>query len=589
MIKISRLMVALVALGIGSAVDAVDDARLGAADADPSNWLTFGRSYTNQRFCALDQIRRDNVAELAPRWVFHSGEKGPFQVQPLVVDGTMMITLPGNDVVALDAATGAPRWRYEHRPRFDLIKGGNANRGAALGYGKVFEATNDGRLIALDAATGEIVWDRIIAQPAPGDLEGLDDAAQATLRRNIDQLPAKMPPLVYRGKVIVGVTAAGYGIYYNLGVKTRSGPAPPLTDFLGYRGFVAAYDAATGAELWRWYTTRSGGWEGDFAATTPDGESLGRDPAREREAAAAHSEVWRMGGGSTWSTPALDPELGLLYLGTGNASPNDVPAARPGDNLYTSSLVALDVDTGALRWYYQPVPQDVWGYDIASTAILFDAVVDGVTIPAVGIAGKTGWFYVNDRRSGKRLFRSEALVPQKNLFVRPTENGILISPGSFGGVSWSPGSYDPATGLVYLAAIHRPTRLSVHYAAEAAGPVAYTATDIAVDEPSWGTLSAVDTRDGGRLRWQTRTSQPLIGGVLASAGGLVFTGEGDGTFAAFDSATGARLWGHSGTSGVNAPPVCYAVGDTEFVAVAAGGNGFFGYAGGDSVTAYALP
>jgi len=567
----------------------VDDTRLAHAAAEPENWLSFGHNYTNQRYSGLNQINRTNVSRLKPRWTFRSGAKGPFQVQPLVADGVMYVTLPGNDVVALDAATGSERWRYEHVNRHTDIQGSPANRGAALGYGKVFEATNDGRLIALDAATGALAWERIIAVPAPGELDGLTPEAQAALRNNIDKLPAKMPPLVYRGKVIVGVTSAGYGIYYNLGVKTRLGPAPPREHFLGQRGYVAAFDAATGEELWRWHTTRADNWEGPFSATTPMGEPLGRDIARERVAAETIGDNWRVGGSSTWSTPSLDPALGLLFVGTGNASPNDVPSLRPGDNLYASSLVALDVDSGEVRWHYQQVPQDVWGYDVASASILFDVKVDGATVPAVGVAGKTGWFYVHDRRNGALLFRSEPLVPQRNLFVRPTIDGVLISPGSFGGVSWSPGSFDPTSGLAYFAAIHRPTRLTRRYAQEADGRVAYTATDIASKEPSWGTLSAVDTRDGGRLRWKVKTPQPLIGGVLATAGGLVFVGEGGGTFAAFDAASGERLWGHELTAGVNAPPVSYQVGDTQFVAVAAGGSRFFGFPPGDILTAYALP
>lgn len=579
---------ALLSVGVVTAAP-VDDARLAAAAADPQNWLSFGQNYTNQRFSGLSQIKRENIARLAPRWTFRSGAKGPFQAQPLVADGIMYITLPGNHVVALDAATGVERWRYTHVNRHHEIQGSPANRGAALGYGKVFEATNDGRLIALDAASGAIVWERIIAAPAPGELDDLEPQAQATLQGNIDKLPAKMPPLVYRGKVIVGVTSAGYGIYYNLGVKTRTGAAPPLEHFLGQRGYVAAFDAATGAELWRWHTTRADNWEGPFSATTPNGEPLGRDIARERIDAETVGENWRIGGSSTWSTPSLDPALGLLFVGTGNASPNDVPSLRPGDNLYASSLVALDVDTGEVRWYYQQVPQDVWGYDVASASILFDANVDGATVPAVGVAGKTGWFYVHDRRTGALLFRSEPLVPQRNLFVRPTIDGVLIAPGSFGGVSWSPGSFDPASGLAYFGAIHRPTLLTRRYAKEADGQIAYTATDIASKEPSWGTLSAVDTRDGGRLRWQAKTPKPLIGGVLATAGGLVFVGEGDGTFAAFDAANGARLWGDNIGAGVNAPPVSYQVGDTQFVAVAAGGSRFFGFPPGDFLTAYALP
>ena len=566
----------------------VTDERLLNASSNPANWITFGQNYTNQRFSALKQITGANIKNLRPRWTYRSGAKGPYQVQPLVDGGVMYVTLPGNDVVALDGATGTERWRYKHSKRREKTLGSSANRGAALGYGMVFEATNDGRLIALDVASGALVWDRIIAQPAVGELDGLDEQASSTLVRNIDRLPAKMPPLVYRGLVIVGVTSAGYGIYYNLGAKTRHEAAPPAANFLGKRGFVAAFDAISGVEVWRWYTTRSGEWEGKFSSTTPEGESLSRDIDAERQAAKSSGENWRWGGSSTWSTPSLDPALGLLYVGTGNASPNDVPSARPGDNLYASSLVALDVYSGEVRWHYQQVPQDVWGYDVASASVLFDVRVDEKVIPAVGIAGKTGWFYVHDRRTGELLYRSEPLVPQENMFIRPSEEGVLISPGSFGGVSWSPGSFDAESGLMFVGAIHRPTRLTLNYAQEASGPVGYTATDIASDAPSWGTLSAIDTRHNGLLRWQVKTARPLIGGVLATAGGLVFVGEGDGTFAAFDTKNGARLWGHDVGAGVNAPPISYQIGATQYVAIAAGGSKFFGFAPGDFLTAFAL-
>ncbi len=568
--------------------DTVDDKRLASAANDPANWLTFGHNYTNQRYSALTQISVDNIARLVPAWTFHSGAKGPFQAQPLVADGVMYITLPGNDVVALDAATGVARWRYTHKKRYQRTQGSPANRGAAMAYGLVFAATNDGRLVALDATTGEVKWDRIIAVPAPGELDAVDESVRSIWSKNVDRLPVKMSPLVYDGMVIVGVTSAGYGIYYNLGRPTRVGPAPDITHFLGQRGFIAAFDAATGDEIWRWYTTRTGDWEGKFSATTPEGESLSRDLDAEREAAKHSRRNWRVGGSSTWSTPSLDPTVGLLYVGTGNASPNDVPSARPGDNLYASSLVALDVHTGKVRWHYQQVPQDVWGYDVASASILFDATVDGATIPAVGIAGKTGWFYVHDRRSGKLLYRSEPLVPQKNMFARPTPAGVVIAPGSFGGVSWSPGSFDPTSRNVYFAAIHKPTRLTLNYADEVAGRVPYISTNIALDESTWGTLSALDTNDKGKIRWQIKTERPLIGGVLATAGGLVFVGEGDGNFAAFNAANGGRLWGYACGAGVNAPPVSYQVGNTQFVAVAAGGSKYFGFPPGDSLIAFAL-
>ena len=588
-----RFLAALaVFLVIGCAVvraePTIDDDRLNEASSDPSNWLMFGQNYTNQRFADLDTVNTSNIERLKLRWTFRSGAKGPFQAQPLVADGSMYVTLPGNHVVALDAATGEVRWRYEHLKRREKIKGSPANRGAALGYGKVYQATNDGRLIALDQKTGALLWSVVMARPEAGSLKGLSDRERAIVEKNIDGLPAKMPPLVYNGMVIVGVTSAGYGIYYNLGVKTLDGAAPPPETFLGLRGFIGAYDAATGEELWRWHSVRDKSWEGDFVETTGMGESLGRDVAHERDLASKLEGNWRAGGSSTWSTPSLDRERGLLFVGTGNASPNDVSLARPGDNLYASSLVALDVRTGEVRWHYQQVPHDLWGYDVASASILFNAEIDGESVPAVGIAGKTGWFYVHHRDTGKLLFRSQPLVPQNNLFKPPTPQGVLISPGSFGGVSWSPGSYDESRGAVYLAAIHRPTLLKLLFAEEAHGTVPYIATDIAEHEPSWGTLSAVDTRNGGKLKWQVRTDGPLIGGVLATGGGLVFVGEGHGAFSAFNSDTGERVWQHDVSAGVNAPPVSYRVGNEQFIAVAAGGSRFFGYPPGDILMSFAL-
>ena len=551
---------------------AIDDERLLHARSDGDNWLTFGRDYTNQRFSPLAQINVDNVSELRPAWTFRHGGKGAFQAQALVADGTMFVTLPGNGIVALNGATGELKWRYKHQLRYEKGKGSVANRGAALAYGLVFEATNDGRLVALDQDTGQLVWDRVIAIPTTEDFVGLTPTEARRLSKNLNGLAARMPPLVYRGMVIVGVTAAGYGIYYNLGIKTRVGPAPEISHFFGKRGFVAAYDARNGDEIWRWYTTSANGWEG----------------GRERQSADEVPQVWRAGGSSTWSTPSLDPELGLLYLGTGNASPNDVPSMRSGDNLYASSLVALDVTSGALRWHYQQVPHDVWGYDVASASILFDYQAGDQTIPAVGIAGKTGWFYVHDRRSGDLLYRSEALVPQDNMFTAPTAKGITIAPGSFGGVSWSPGSYNPSNNLAYFGAIHRPTRLSLHYADEGSGKVAYIATDIAEQEPSWGLLAAVDTARKGVVRWRVRTDQALSGGVLATAGDVVFVGEGDGNFSAFNANNGERLWQHACGAGVNAPPVSYAIEGRQYIAVAAGGNRFFAYPPGDLLVAFAL-
>jgi glucose dehydrogenase len=260
-----------------------------------------------------------------------------------------------------------------------------------------------------------------------------------------------------------------------------------------------------------------------------------------------------------------------MYLGIGNPSPQMDDVTRPGDNLYTVSLVAVDVETGQRRWHYQQVPHDMWGYDVASPPVLFDAAADGITVPAVGQASKTGWLYVLDRRDGRLLFKSDAFVPQSNIFKRPTAEGIEIAPGAGGGASWSPVSYDGRTGIAYVAALHMPTRYTVREipAAGDKPAVRYTALE-PVDGPKWGTLTAIDLRSQGKIVWQAKTDDPLVGGVLATAGDLVFMGEGNGSFDAYDAKTGKLLWQFNCGAGVNAPPVTYQIDGKQYIAVAVG-------------------
>ncbi|MEM7468320.1 MAG: PQQ-binding-like beta-propeller repeat protein [Pseudomonadota bacterium] len=560
--------------------------------ADPSNavaneWPSFGRDHSNQRFSPLAAINADNVQKLVPKWIYQTGKKGSFQTQPLVIGEVMYITVPGNDVVALNAVTGKEIWRYRHKYRKQKNKGGPANRGAAVAQGKVFEATNDGRLIALDQASGKLLWDKVIVTATDEELRDLSEAQQETLKRNINQLPAKMAPVVVGDLVIVGVTSAGYGIFYNFDTGLEDKPKD-ADEFLGQRGFVGAYDINTGSEKWRWYTTKSGDWEGVFSQKTLEGESLGRDIAREKALADTHRDSWKIGGSSTWMTPSYDPALGLIFVGTGNASPNDVFTARPGDNLYANSLVAIDAQTGNTRWHYQQVPHDLWGYDVASTAVLFDYQVDEQKIPTVAVAGKTGWVYVHDRRNGDLLFKSEPVVPHSNLFHAPTEEGVLASPGSFGGVSWSPTSFDQSKGLFFVSAIHKPSRYFLRYADYKGQRTPYIEYGAANDQENWGTLSALDFSKRGRIKWQVKTELPLIGGVLATAGNLVFLGGGDGYFNAHHADTGEHLWRFNCGAGVNAPPVSYQIGNRQFVAVAAGGHFLMGYPGGDALITFGL-
>ena len=306
--------------------------------------------------------------------------------------------------------------------------------------------------------------------------------------------------------------------------------------------------------------------------------------------AEARRDAWKSGGGSIYSTPAVDPATGIVYFGVGNPSPQMNGDGRPGDNLYTSSLVAIDGRTGRRLWHWQQVPHDLWGYDVASPPVLIDATVGGKRVPAVAQASKLGWMFVHDRADGRLLYKSEAFVPQQNLFAQPTPAGVTIAPGIGGGVNWSPVAVDAPRGLAFVAAMHWPTTYTVKEipAADGKPAVPYFAAEPSPGE-RWGALVAVDLNHGGKLAWTTRTPQPLIGGVLALKGGVVFTGEGDGHLSAFDSATGKRLWQFNCGAGANAPPVAYVIDGKPYITVAAGGSAIWGYRQGDAVVTFGLP
>lgn len=587
-------IVLLACVGIADAEE-VTDTRLLAAQADRGNWLTYGRDYSNQRFSPLTQINTQTAKRLVPKWIYQSGVSSTFQASPIVADGVMYVSLPFNHVVALDARSGRQLWRYEHKRRTQKMCCGPANRGVAVAYGKVFLGTVDARLIALDAKTGKLLWDAKLVEELDGETErteqlAKDDPARQQRVTGSTGVGANMAPIVYKGKVIVGITGVGFGLHLD-----SDRPGAPIGTVIGIAGqsqragFYAAYDAESGKRVWQFDSTPAQGWEGEFVATTPDGTPLDRDLDREKASFAQHRDAWKRGGGSAWTTPTIDTERGLIFLGVGNPSPQMDDVTRPGDNLYTVSLVALDIETGKLKWYFQQVPHDMWGYDVASPAVLFDLERDGKTIAAVGQASKTGWFYALDRLSGKLLFKSEAFVPQSNMFKRPTAQGVDIAPGAGGGASWSPVSLDARNGVVYVAALHMPTRFTVKElpAHEDKPAVRYTALE-PVEGPTWGTLTALDLRNQGKIKWQVKTNEPLIGGVLATAGNVLFVGEGNGSFNAFDSRSGSRLWQFNCGAGVNAPPVTYEVDGKQYVTVAAGGSQIFGYRQGESVITFGL-
>ena len=573
--------------------DDISDARMRGAASEKSNWLLYGRDYSNKRFSPLDQVNTSTVKRLVPKWIYQTGYSATFQTTPLVADGVMYLSAPFSHVMAVDAQTGTEIWRYEHKNAAKKLCCGPANRGVALGYGKVYVATIDARLVALEQATGKVLWDIPLVEAEQGPTEDKamigGDALKGQNVTGSTGVGAVAAPLVVNGLVITGITGVGYGLHLD-----SDRPGAPLGAVVGVAGrfgrpgFLAAYDAATGKKVWQFDTTQEG-WEGVFRTGTPDGVPMNRDIPTEKANAAKAPGAWRFGGGSIWHTPALDAERQIIYLGIGNPSPQAADEGRPGDNLYTSSLVALDVKTGKLVWAYQQIPHDIWGYDVASPPVLFDYRSGGEIIPAVGQASKLGWYYVHDRRDGKLLFKSDAYVPQENLFALPTPAGTRIAPGVGGGANWSPVSMDEARGVVYVAAMHMPTtyRSAELPAVDGKPPVRYVVLDTETKE-KWGTLSAIDLKNAGKILWQKKTKDPLVGGVLATAGGLVFNGEGNGDFAAFDAKSGEKLWHFNCGAGVNAPPISYAIDGKQYIAVAAGGSQIWGFRQGGAVVVFGL-
>ena len=559
-----------------------------------SEWPSFGRDYTNQRMSPLTQINTQNVKNLGLAWQFKSGVSASFQATPIVTNGVMYLALPYNHVVALDAATGKELWRYQHERRASWkMCCGPANRGVAVSDGKVFIGTVDARLIALDAKTGHKVWDIDVADDTAltENVSGLSKADTKSQKESYGGtgIGVAMAPVVYNGKVIVGVTGVGYGLHLDTPTKDAPlGAVVGVNGRYGRPGFLAAYDVNNGQRIWQFDTIPAQGWEGNFTETTSDGISLNRDIPAEKANLINNKEAWRYGGGSAWSTPAIDTKTNTLFFGTGNPSPQMNDISRPGDNLYTVSLVALDTETGKLKWFYQQVPHDVWGYDLASPPVLFNYKHNGNIIPAVGQASKTGWYYINDRATGKLLMKSDAFVPQKNLFAKATKEGTVLYPGILGGSNWSPTALDEVKQVSYIAGIHAPIKYTLvdEPAIDGKAAIKYASSEPTKD-PRWGIISAIDLSTG-KMQWQIKTEQPLMGGILATAGGLLFTGEGNGNFNAYNKTTGNLLWQTKVDAGVNAPAISYQINGEQYIAVAAGGNSIFGYTAGDNLMVYKL-
>ena len=522
-----------------------------------TGWPVYGGDLSNTRYAANGQIDADNVKNLRLKWIFQTGVIGSFETTPIVEDGVMYITTPYNHVFAIDARTGKQLWHYEHKLGTTIFCCGPNNRGVALAGDKLYMATLDANLIALDKKTGSVLWETEIADPEFGYSE-------------------TVAPTIYQDKVILGISGAEYGI----------------------RGFISAYNKDTGKLIWRWHTIPepsevmpdgTKGWYGTFTNTADGMNPLHRNIAAEKAAMAKYADAWKRGGGSNWMTNAIDPASGMLFATIGNPSPDLYSEVRPGDNRWTESLVALNVNTGKLVWGYQYVPHDPWDLDAVSPPILADVRgADGKTVPAVITGGKTGWVYVHDRATGKLIRRSDAMIPHENLFTQPTEAGVRMLPGANGGVEWSPGAFNPETRLVYYSNLHQPMTYTVKKEPWQKGKLwlggAFTAIP---GEDQWGNVSAVNV-DTGKIVWQARSEDPMIGGTLTTAGNLTFAGEGDGSFNAYDAATGAKLWSFQAGAGVNSAPMSFQIDGKQYIAVAAGGNFQLNYKLGNSVLVFGL-
>lgn len=559
------------------------------------DWPSYGLDLKSQRFSNLSQINQHNVSTLKTAWKVETGVKATFQATPIVVNGIMYVSLPFNHVLALDAATGKQLWKYSHDRKADwAMCCGPANRGVAVAQGKVYIGTVDARLIALDAKTGQKLWDiDVAASQVTTEQQGTLNSSDPNKTRKITGgtgVGIAMAPVVFNNKVIIGITGVGYGLHIdNPRSDAPLGAVIGVTGRYGRPGFLAAFDANDGHRVWQFDTIPTKGWEGNFTTQTSDGSHFERDVAEEKAALKTYPDAATFGGGSAWSTPAIDANTNTLYFGTGNPSPQMNDVSRPGDNLYTVSLVALDTETGKYKWHYQQVPHDLWGYDLASPPVLFQYNHHGKNIAAVGQASKTGWFYIHDRVTGEFLDKSEAFVPQHNLFKKPSIEGTVVYPGILGGSNWSPASVDEQQQKVFVAAMHSPIKYTIHETDNDDGKhsMRYTSSE-PTDDARWGLLSAIDL-NSGKIAWQQKTAQPLVGGVLSTAGGLLFSGEGNGMFTAYASQTGKPLWHYQSEYGVNAPPITYQVNGEQYIAVVSGGNSLFGFKQGDSVLTFKLP
>jgi alcohol dehydrogenase (cytochrome c) len=522
------------------------------ARSEPENWLTYYGAYDGQRYSPLDQINTENVKRIGPAWIFQAGTTGmiagastySFEAAPIVVNGIMFLSGWDGWVWALDARTGKEIWRYKHATPFDVsLCCGNVNRGVAVAKGKVFVVTPNAHLLALDATTGKRVWDK-----TNGDVRAGESATVA--------------PLIVKNMVIVGSSGGEFGV----------------------RGHLDAFDLETGEHVWRCYTVPKPGEPG--SETWP-----------------ADGEAWARGGANCWLTGTFDPETNLLYVGTGNPAPDFDGGVREGDNLYTDSIIAVDVDAGQIRWHYQCTPHDVWDYDSIAECILFES--DGRKL--LGHFDKNGYFFVLDRTNGE-LVQITPFVDritwgaitrdgQVTAKVYPDKEGepVHFYPGPAGAKEWTHAAYSPKTELFYVP-VQDVGATATRRRREFKESIPYWGAGVQVDiEDMTGSISAFDAT--GEEKWRWRNELPMCASVLATGGDLVFAGEPSGEFNALDARTGEQLWQFQCGSGHHSSPTTYVVDGRQYIAVPVGWGawsegflpGMLGAGHGSALIVFALP
>ena len=543
-------LAAVCLVSFGARAQVSSDRLLNAAQ-EPGNWLTYSGSYSSQRHSPLTQVDLSNAKDLKLQWIYQAPASGPWQASPLVVDGVMYVTQRPNDVVALDAKRGRVFWIYRYNPGNHKACCGSNNRGLAILGDTLFMATLDAHLVAIDRKSGRPIWNTMVASNKERDYA------------------LTLAPLVIKDKVIVGVSGGDHGI----------------------RGFIAAYDAGTGKEVWRFYTIPGPGEPGHEtwepcpagAPTTPTSPDY-CDPM-----------AWDHGGGALWVTGSYDPELNLTYWGTGNPGPDWNPTQRPGDNLYTNSVVALNADTGKLAWHFQFTPYDAYDYDSTQVPILADVMRNGVLTKVMLFANRNGFFYMLNRTSGEFL-RGTPYISKMNWasgldrFGRPIQTpppaGAPTYPGHRGGTNWFSPSYSPRTGLFYLSTWQNFGSVYRRTPQEFRGPGSFNGGGLGspvpqnvppnrgpinnwTEVPGSGALLALDPVTGAE-KWRFPMTDVADGGILTTASDVLFTATREGYFYAMNARTGAVLWRTTLGGQTIAAPVTYQVDGKQYVAVISG-------------------